>query len=476
MNVSARSQSADRPSEHVVFIGKNAKFLVEKAGHRLAGFAGSALQQLTAGKSRSIVMPSSGGYTLLLLADTRHKNGRYGSEPFRLLGPEALRLIRAHQLKKVVIIPAGADPEEVAGFTEGLMLSGYRFDKYLSKQEAKYPESIEVAGADKKLIMYTEQVCRAVFWCRDLVNEPFSVLNTDEFCSQVEEKFKGTNVKVSILRQSKIIEEGLSGLLAVNRGSADPPAVIHLEYKPLGAKVKPVVLVGKGLMYDTGGINLKTTQGMETMKCDMAGGATVAAVFLAAAECGLKRNIEGIIPVTDNRPGSNSLVPGDIIRYSDGTTVEVLNSDAEGRLILADGLLMARKMMPGLTITIATLTGAAHAAFGKYCVAGMESGARKFFLKMQQCGFRVHERVAGMPFWDDYAELLKSEVADMKNIGGAYAGAITAGKFLEHFAPKPFIHLDIAGPAFSDKADGYRGTGGSGFGVRLLVDFLKQIS
>jgi len=213
---------------------------------------------------------------------------------------------------------------------------------------------------------------------------------------------------------------------------------------------------------------------MEDMKGDMAGGAAVVTTLYAIVKANLPVYVVGLVPVTDNRPSGNALVPGDIITYADGTTVEVLNSDAEGRLILADGLLYAKKYKPQLVITVATLTGAAHAAIGKYGIVGMHQQAHKHFKGIQSAGNDVFERVVEFPFWDDYDELIKSDVADIKNTGGRFAGAITAGKFLAHFASYPFIHLDIAGPAFNDKKDSYRGTGGSGVGVRLLYRFIER--
>lgn len=215
---------------------------------------------------------------------------------------------------------------------------------------------------------------------------------------------------------------------------------------------------------------------MENMKNDMAGGAAVVSALYAVARTKLPVHVVGLVPLTDNRPAGNALVPGDIIEYSDGTTVEVLNSDAEGRLILADGMIFAKKFHPSLVITIATLTGSAQSAIGKYGIVSMHQQAQKYFKNIQSAGDSVFERVVEFPFWDDYDELIKSNIADIKNTGGPYGGAITAGKFLAHFANYPFIHLDIAGPAFNDKKDSYRGTGGSGVGVRLLYEFIKRLA
>jgi leucyl aminopeptidase len=247
-----------------------------------------------------------------------------------------------------------------------------------------------------------------------------------------------------------------------------------MEYKPENAvNSKPIVFVGKGVVYDTGGLSLKPTSSMDTMKCDMSGAAAVALAIYAIALAKLPVYIVALVPSTDNRPDGNAYVPGDIITMMDGTTVEVLNTDAEGRLILADALTYAKKYDPLLVIDIATLTGAAEAALGRIGIAGMHNNAEIYFPQLVKSSFNVCERIAEFPFWDDYEELLKSEIADLKNIGGKFAGAITAGKFLQHFTDYPWIHLDIAGPAFLDKRDCYRTVGGTGVGVRLLFDFVK---
>jgi leucyl aminopeptidase len=213
---------------------------------------------------------------------------------------------------------------------------------------------------------------------------------------------------------------------------------------------------------------------MDYMKCDMAGAAAVAGTLYALAANKVPIHVIGLIPATDNRPDGNAYVPGDVVRMFNGTTVEVLNTDAEGRMILADALSWGDKLEPEIVINVATLTGAAHVAIGKYGIVAMGNADRSEMDNLKRSGEGVFERIAEFPFWDEYDELLKSDLADLKNIGGRYAGAITAGKFLEHFTERPLIHLDIAGPAFNKTKDSYRGKGGSGIGVRLLYDFIKN--
>jgi leucyl aminopeptidase len=283
---------------------------------------------------------------------------------------------------------------------------------------------------------------------------------------------KNAGFKVEVLNKSQIEALKMGGLLAVNMGSQIPPTFTIMEYKPAKARnKKPVVLVGKGVVYDTGGLSLKPTpNSMDTMKCDMAGAAAVSCAMYAIAKAELNVHIIALVPATDNRPGENAYTPGDVIKMYDGQTVEVLNTDAEGRMILGDALAYAKKYKPELVMDFATLTGAAAAAIGSYGIVCMGTASAK----LKNAGNNVHERLVEFPFWEDYAKLIKSDIADMKNIGGPVGGAITAGKFLEKFTDYPWMHFDIAGPAFLGSNDSYRGKNGTGVGVRLIFDFIKN--
>jgi leucyl aminopeptidase len=269
----------------------------------------------------------------------------------------------------------------------------------------------------------------------------------------------------------------MGGLLAVNKGSVDPPTFSILEWKPKKAKnKKPVVLVGKGVVYDTGGLSLKpTANSMDLMKSDMAGAAMMAGVVSAAAQANLNVHIIALIPASDNRPGGNAYAPGDIITMFDGTTVEVLNTDAEGRLLLADALSYAKKYDPALVMDAATLTGAAVRAIGTFASAIMGTADKKVITQLEASGEETYERVVPFPLWADYGKEMKSPIADLNNLGSGLAGQITAGKFLEHFTDYPWVHIDIAGPSFLPGANTYRPKGASGVGVRLLFDFLKNM-
>jgi leucyl aminopeptidase len=268
----------------------------------------------------------------------------------------------------------------------------------------------------------------------------------------------------------------MGGLLAVNKGSLDPPTFTIMEWKPKNAvNKKPIVLVGKGVVYDTGGLSLKPTpSSMDHMKCDMAGAAAVAGAITAVAKQQLPAYVVGLIPSTDNRPGGNAYAPGDVIRMHSGLTVENMNSDAEGRIILADAMSYGERYEAELIMTIATLTGAAARAIGTHGSVTMGTADDAAFTRLRNSADHVFERVARMPFWDEYGDEIKSEVADIKNLGSDLAGQITAGKFLARFTTRPFIHLDIAGTAYLDRRDHYRVKGGTGVGVRLFYEFIKR--
>ena len=268
----------------------------------------------------------------------------------------------------------------------------------------------------------------------------------------------------------------MGGLIAVNKGSIDGPTFSILEWKPNNHKnKKPIVLIGKGIVFDTGGLSLKpTTNSMDMMKVDMGGAGAVIGAMYAIALNKINCHVIALVPATDNRPSGNAYAPGDVITMYDGTKVEVLNTDAEGRMILADALSYSKKYNPELVIDLATLTGSAANTIGHFGIVSMHQNAKRQHSQLKSIGDIYHERLAEMPFWNDYRELIESDIADIKNIGGPIAGAITAGKFLAHFIHSPWIHLDIAGPTYVKKKYGYRGKGATGMGVRLLYHFIKN--
>ena len=414
-----------------------------------------------------------------LIDEVEGKDEPQQLELLRGTGNKLCTALNAHKYAEVELQTLVANDEWLLAIAEGCALSNYQFIKYKSEQDLNALKNITVVSTQIKkpavneLEILVESVCKA----RDLVNEPQSHLNAVGFADEMKKMGKAASFKVEVLNKKQIEALKMGGLLAVNKGSQTPPTFTIMEYKPKKAvNKKPIVLVGKGVVYDTGGLSLKPTAGMDTMKCDMAGGALVAATMYAVAKAQLNVHVIALVPATDNRPGENAYAPGDVIKMYDGKTVEMLNADAEGRMILADALAYAKKYKPELVMDFATLTGAAAAAIGSYGIVCMGTADEATKLNLKLCGNQVHERLVEFPFWDDYAKLLKSDIADMKNIGGPVAGAITAGKFLEKFIDYPWMHFDVAGPAYNSATDSYRPKNGTGVGVRLMFEFLKELS
>lgn len=362
-------------------------------------------------------------------------------------------------------------------FVEALLLSNYQFLKYYSEKKVNSLQKVSLlAKITNTELDEVVNVTKATNFAKDLVNEPVSFLNADQLANEAKKLSKEAGYKIEVLSKSKIEALKMGGLLAVNKGSIDPPTFSILEWKPAKSKnKKPIILVGKGVVYDTGGLSLKPTpNSMDMMKCDMGGAAAVIGALYAVSKNKLPYHVIGLIPATDNRPGGNAYAPGDVITMHNKKTVEVLNTDAEGRMILADALSYAQKYKPELVLDIATLTGAAAGAIGHYGVVAMGNADEKIMKKLKDSGNKVYERIVEFPFWDEYSEQLKSSIADMTNLGNGAGGAITAGKFLEKFTDYPYIHLDIAGPAFIKKPVDYISQGGTGVGVRLFYDFIKN--
>lgn len=400
-------------------------------------------------------------------------------EQLRLAGNKVFKSLKDDKVKSLTIESLSGKINPLA-LAEGLVLSSYQFLKYFSdKKERQHPlAEINLVGATQEEVNDLSAITTGVFKARDLVNEPVIHLTALQLAKEAQKAGEQFGFKVEVLNKKKIETLKMGGLLAVNKGSQDPPTFTIMEHQPADAlNKKPIILVGKGVVYDTGGLSLKPTAGsMDSMKSDMGGAAAVVGTMISVAKAKLPLHIIGMIPATDNRPGQRAYTPGDVIRMYDGSTVEVLNTDAEGRMILADALAYAKKYKPEVVIDLATLTGAAAVAIGKYGIVAMGNADENYFEQIERAGRETYERIARFPFWDEYNELLKSSIADVKNIGGREGGAITAGKFLERFTDYPYVHLDIAGPAFLASDHDYRLQGGSGVGVRLLYNFLKHRS
>jgi leucyl aminopeptidase len=409
----------------------------------------------------------------------KKKSAYERAEYMRNSGHKLCVALNAHKYDHIVLHDLHDNAADILAVAEGCALSNYQFLKYKSKKEKNTLSHIKIHSrkATNHSLDMLNSVTDAVYKARDMVNEPQSYLNAVTFASEMKSMGKKAGLKVDVLNKKQIESLKMGGLLAVNKGSQTPPTFTVLEWKPKKhANKKPLVLVGKGVVYDTGGLSLKPTpNSMDTMKCDMAGGAAVAAALYAIAKAELPYHVIGLVPATDNRPGENAYTPGDVIHMYDGQTVEVLNTDAEGRMLLADALAYAKKYKPELVLDFATLTGAAAAAIGPYGIVCMGTAEEKQKQQLKLAGNNVYERLVEFPFWDEYSKLIKSDLADMKNIGGPIAGAITAGKFLEKFTDYNWMHFDIAGPAFVSTSDSYRGKNATGVGVRFLFEFVSNL-
>lgn len=399
-------------------------------------------------------------------------------ETLRRAAAEVVRQARVEKHSALQLESSTMDVVLLLAFVDGLQLADYSFDRYKSKSPHHIGQ-LNIVSRKLKTKQLEEQqhLWNRLFWCREWVNMPVADLNAERFADELQAVADDLHVHCEVFDKRSIETLGMGGLLAVNRGSVDEPRLVVLEYDGTkGQQPTPLALVGKGIMYDTGGLNIKPDDYMQEMKSDMAGAATMASVLFAAADNALPLHLVAVLPLTDNRPGFNAYAADDILTMFDGTTVEVINTDAEGRLILADALAYTvKRFKPSLLIDAATLTGAAVRAISTFGIAAVQQNASEPMASLKAVGERVYQRIAELPFWKEYDELIHSEFADVKNCGPAQAGTITAGKFLAHFVKNtPYIHLDIAGVAYFSKAQSPYGVGASGYGVRLLYDFLKQ--
>ena len=373
----------------------------------------------------------------------------------------------------------------VQAMVEGAILGGYRFTHYRSENEEPSKDvrtmtllanrANQVSGI-KTGVRRGEASANATWFARDLCNHPANVMTPSRVVQEAQNIAEELSVKVTVLERKDQQKLGMGGMLGVARGSQEPPKFIVLEYSGGKKKDRPIVLVGKTITFDSGGISLKPSENMEQMKADMTGGAEVLGAVGAVAQLRLPINVVGILPATENMPGGRATKPGDILRMLNGKTVEVQNTDAEGRLVLADGLAYAARFNPRCIVDIATLTGACIVALGQFAI-GMMGNDDALKAGLKKAGEQAGERVWEMPLWEEYFEQLKSDVADMRNIGGRGGGMITAGMFLSKFAGDcPWVHLDIASTDWSSSERPYIGKGPTAIGTRLLVQWLINCS
>jgi leucyl aminopeptidase len=413
----------------------------------------------------------------------------------RELGLDQIRQAMGHAVKRVrqakctaftaavpSTVPHGASPIDVGQtMAEGAILGSYQFTTYRSDTPTGKDVTAMIILAPQKgqLRQLSEGIRRGVataeatVFVRDLCNHPSNVMTPTRIAGEAKTVAKEAGVQLKILEQKEMEELGMGALLGVAKGSHEPPKFIILQYH--GAKKKddrPVVLVGKTITFDTGGISLKAAENMEQMKADMTGGAEVLAAMRAAARLKLPLNLISILPAAENMPGGRAMRPGDVVKTLSGKTVEVQNTDAEGRLILSDGLAYATRFKPAALIDIATLTGACVVALGQFAI-GMFGTDTKLKEAIHKAGLRAGERVWEMPLWEEYFEQLRSDVADMRNIGGRGGGMITAALFLSKFVgDAPWVHLDIASTDWSERERAYIPKGPTGIGTRLLIQYL----
>lgn len=374
-------------------------------------------------------------------------------------------------------------PEAAAqAFAEGIELGAYRFARYftgLTEEQNFEVQSATVftqAGERARAGVAVGQIlARGVCFARDLVNGPGYAMTPAALGEEAAALGKRLDLKVTVLDMAQLVEQGFGGILAVGKGSANEPRFIVMEHGKAKKGTPTICLVGKGLTFDSGGLSLKPPDAMETMKSDMGGAAAVFGAMQAAAELKLPLHLVGLVSSAENMPSSNAYRPGDIVKTLSGKTIEVLNTDAEGRIILSDALYYAQRYNPEAIVELSTLTGAIIIALGAHAT-GMFSTDQALADKLSRAGEVSGERVWQFPMWPEYHEMVKSTIADLKNLGGRPAGSITAGAFLAAFVgDHPFVHLDIAGTAWVDRpVKSYDSHGGTGVGVRLLTQFLQN--
>ena len=393
-------------------------------------------------------------------------------------------LARAHsrhtRVAVELIVDDALDPATARrALTEGIVLGGYAYREFKSEESTRKLARVDVAGAggaraqadlDMGVSTATGQIL-----ARDFVNEPGGSLTAPAFARKAAAMARARGLRVKVWTEAEIKKGRLGGLLGVNRGSSLPPRFVELTYQPKGRAHGTLALVGKGLTFDSGGLSIKPAQGMMTMKCDMGGAAAVIGAMSVLPDVAPRCRVRAFIPMTDNMTGGDATRPGDVFRIRNGKTIEVLNTDAEGRLVLADALSIASEGKPDAIVDLATLTGACMVALGPK-IAGLMGNNERWIGQVKEAADVSGERVWHLPLPDDYRKMYESTVADMKNIAGPHGGALTAGLILQEFVGEgiPWAHLDIAGPAFTDTVDGEITKGGTGFGVRLLVELVRS--
>ncbi len=415
------------------------------------------------------------------------ENAKLTADGVRQAGATALQQARDLQVAAFTIGFNGDLPLDGASaaqaLAEGLVLGGYRYWGYRTGLTDEQRFTVEQAtlclpSAEQAATAGAaagQAIAAGVTFARDLVNSPGGVLTPAALAEQALDLGRRAGLQVTVWDKAQLSEEGFGGILAVGSGSTNDPRFIVMEYGAAAPETPTICLVGKGLTFDSGGLSLKPADAMETMKSDMGGAAAVLGALQAVAALKLPLHVVGLVSAAENMPSANAYRPGDVLKTLSGKTVEVLNTDAEGRIILADALFYAQRYNPAAIIELSTLTGAIIIALGAHAI-GVMGTDQPLLDKLAQAGDASGERVWPLPLWEEYHAMIKSEIADIKNIGGRAAGSITAGWFLANFVGDyPFVHCDIAGTAWVDRpAKSYESWGGTGVGVRLLTQFLQS--
>ncbi|MEW6067050.1 MAG: leucyl aminopeptidase [Nitrospirota bacterium] len=404
------------------------------------------------------------------------KKSKISSEKVRQAGGKAATYLRDKGMRKVALSTRVISSLKLSpvDFVEGFLLGLYTFTRYIKETGIKAINSMTILSKLSKDIRdnvrRTKTITSSVYFARDLINTPSNDMTPTDL-AKAALSLKRRDLSVRVLEKKDAQRLGMGAYLAVAQGSKEQPKFIVLEYK--GTKGNPLALIGKSITFDSGGISLKPDEGMEKMKYDMAGGAVVIGVIKAASELKLPVSLIGILPATENLPSGFAIKPGDVVRTIDGKTIEIISTDAEGRLILADAIGYAKRFNPWAVIDIATLTGACSIALGNEAIAIMGNN-RKIIDKIKKSAEKTYERVWEMPLFEEYKEYLKSNIADIKNSGGKTGSLVTSAYFLHEFAENvPWVHLDIAGTAWIEKEKPYMPKGASGIGIRLIMDFIK---
>ncbi|MGJ3507396.1 leucyl aminopeptidase [Enemella sp. A6] len=392
---------------------------------------------------------------------------------------QAVRLAVTSKFEQITVALPTDEPEELAATVEGAVLGAYRVDKLAkTPEDSPAPKITLITDHSQKQVDATLAVARAVAIARDLVNVPPNLLYPETFAERARQIHKGSKVTVKVWEPEDLAAEGFGGLTTVGGGSSRGPRLVQMSYSPRGAKTH-LALVGKGITFDSGGLNLKPADGMYTMKCDMAGAAAVISAVRAIADLGLKVQVTGYAPMAENLPSSTAYRPSDVLTMYGGLTVENANTDAEGRLVMADALARASEDKPDVVLDIATLTGACMVALGN-STAGVMSDYDDLAERVLAAAESAGEPFWRLPLTEEATKSLKSTIADVRSSGKSrYGGALVAGAFLRKFVPESiaWAHLDIAGPAWRDEPDaGADSNGGTGFGVRTLVEVARSLA